>query len=277
MIDVSTLEGDYEVDNGIVPADNGLEQRFNPNGFFDGDVDAQAARMAVAELKGLEEKLKAAEKFGEYACQFAVLEAEMYIKISEYEGAEAKLTESKRNLINWIRSKTPEEMDEIMSEVSTGMRIGLIRRREQREQHNDLVNHAAEREYQRISSEIVKQLDTSGHTHLTTSTFYDQWHSIGKPDPHTVKAYTEKTRDQLIKKGGRGLGDGAGTYMKVEACKRTEVAQIVETRLESIVGDLKTIKQICDETHFVVPEEGVKIIVDLIKSLASPTALNITV
>lgn len=128
---------------------------------------------------------------------------------------------------------------------------------------------AADREYERISNAIVKELETEGHTQLTPSAFLERWNSIGEPNTQTIKAYTERTRDKLLKRSGRGLGDSKGTYMLVGKCDHGQVASIVKTRLESIVSDLKTLKKICDETGFVIPQSGVKIIVDIIRSLGA--------
>jgi len=259
-----------EESNGLVPIGQlDTYNNFDPNGYFGSIYDAESAKRAVGKVKVLEEYLKAADQYGEYAAKFCLLEAQMYIQIAQVEGSEDKLTEAKRRLVMWIRSKTDEEIAEILEEVGTGIRISKIERRERSEQFNNMKKHASNREYQRISDEIVAQLDRDGCTKLSPFAFIEKWHSIGEPDSKTIKAYTEKTRDQLIKKGGRGLGDGKGTYMKPEKCDRKQVALIIKTRLESIVSDLKAIKQICDETHFVIPNEGISMITKLIRSLGA--------
>lgn len=261
--------GTYDDDeSGIVPV-GGIDKfnDFDPNGFFDGEVNSQTARMAVAELKSLEEMLKAVDQFGRYACEFALKEAYTYIEISKYEGAEEKLTATQKDTVNWIRNLTEEELAQVLEEVGQGTRIRSIINRERKEHAKDIKANAADKEYKRISDSIVNKLLTTGHTTLTPSAFIEQWQSIGEPDAHTIRAYTESTRDRILKKKGRGLGDSRGTYMLVEKCSRNDAAQIIKTRLESIVADLKVIKEICDETHFVIPSKGVETIVDLIKSL----------
>lgn len=266
-------------DNSIVPS-GGLDrfEQFDPNGFFNGIVDAESAKQAVSKIKVLEDMLKVADQFGEYASKFCLLEAQMYIEIAGVDGAEEQLTDSKRKLVNWIRSKTEDEMVEIIEEVSQGIRILQIKHREDRERRNDIKNNASIQEYKRISDEIVRQLNETGHTQLSNSVFIEKWCSVGRPDASTIHAYVESTRDKILSRKGRGLGDQQGTYMLVEKCERSQVAQIVQMRLESIVADLKTIKQICNETHFVVPNEGIQIINELVNSLASTeTSLDIVV
>ena len=266
-------------DNGIVPSGNLANfDSFDPNGFFDGIIDAKTAKQAVGRIKVLEDMLKAADQFGEYASKFCLLEAQMYVEIAEIVGAEEQLTDSKRRLVEWIRDKTEDEIVEIIDECGKGTRIIQIKHREDRERSSNIKSNAINKEYKRISDEIVRRLNETGHTQLSKSVFIDEWRSVGNPDASTIRAYVKSTQDKILARNGRGLGDQQGTYMLVEKCERSQVAQIVQTRLESIVADLKTIKQICNETHFVVPKDGVQIISDLVNSLASTeTMLDISV
>lgn len=264
------VEGTY--DSGVSIEKVGGIDRFDdfiPNGFFDDVHDAESARVAVGKIRTLEEMLRAVDRFGECAVQFCVLEAQMYINISEIDGAEDKLTSAKKRLVRWIRSKSDTELDEVMSEVSQGVRIASIERRDNSAERHAQSQQSAEREYHRIQDKVVGQLLADGHTQLTPSVFVENWQADAKPDIRTVRAYVESTRDKIIRKNGRGLGDGDGTYMLVDKCDRTQVAEIVKTRLESIVNDLKTIRSICTETGFVVPNRGIEIIVGIIRQLGS--------
>lgn len=255
-------------ETSIVPSGNlGIFNSFDPNGFLDGIVGAKSAKRAVDKIKVLEDMLKAADQFGEYASKFCLLEAQMYMQIAEVDGAEEQLTDSKRKLVDWIHSKTKEEMTEIIEEVNQGVRILQIKHREDRERLNNIKNNAVNQEYKRISDEIVRQLNETGHTQLSKSVYIEKWHSIGSPDASTIHAYVESTRDKILKSKGRGLGDQQGTYMLVEKCERTDIARIVSTRLESINNDLLALKQICNESHFCVSEKGIETLFKSVKAL----------
>ena len=113
----------------------------------------------------------------------------------------------------------------------------------------------------------MEDLTKTGRTSLSQGEFLRRWQSKTPPDPQAIKMYVEGTRDRILRNKGRGLGDGEGTYMLVEKCDRSDVAQIVKTRLESIVNDLRTLSQICSETGFAVPQEGIDIINEIVASM----------
>lgn len=262
-MDEDYVEGEYD-EPGLMRA-GGIEERFNPDGFFDGDVDATQAKVMVSKLKTLEDMLKAAEQFGQYAKQFCLLEAQMYIKIAECEGAEDKLTVAKKRLVKWIRSKSSDELSKILDEVSHGRRITEIERHDNPscEDRDARVNS----EMKRIQGDVVSTLKRDGCTQLTRSVFYDKWRIKDRPDKATVDAFTESTRDILLKSGGRGLGDEHGTYMLTPVCDRDEVRQIVENRINVIFNNIKSLAEICRQKDFYVSEENLQLLHSAIDGL----------
>lgn len=254
---------------GIVKAGSlGEYNNFDPNGFFENIHDAESAKMAVGRVKALEDMLKAAEQYGEYASKFCLLEAQMYIQIAHVDGADAKLTEGQRSLVNWIRGKTEEELEQILGECADGTRLRVIKNRELRKEENGLTEKIKEREYKRISEEIVKRAENHGITKLSPAVFYDEWKYSSKPDGQIIKGEVERTRDKLLRKQILGLGDGDGTYIDPNKCKRDVVAQMVETRLESIYNDINSLAKLCMKTSFVIPESGLNALHESINGLA---------
>lgn len=185
----------------------------------------------------------------------------------EIEGSESELSAAKRRMVEWLRGKTDEQRDELLEQCREGTRLHVLFNRETRQ----VVAYDPLKDCDRISREIVQEAMKDGRTTLTKATFYQRAAHPEKLDDSAIRAYVESTRDKLLKKNVLGLGDGNGTYVSPDRCDRKEVAAIVKTRLESIVADLKTIKQICSQTGFIVPRSGVKIICKLIESLNDET------
>lgn len=275
------IEGiiEFDEDNALAVISNGIERLFSdvPYGFFSGEITCNSVKEAVKWFeRGWEDAKDRVDLLEEDIIKLCIIEASIYFQIADVDGSEAKLSAAKQRVVRWLRTKSKEEQQAILEEVREGVRLRTIERRENKAMKKDRDERGTIQECKRISDEIVQELNTSGHTQLTTSIFLDKWQSSSAPDSRTIKSFTESTRDRLNRNRGRGLGDDMGTYMLVSKCDRTQVAQIVQVRLESIVNDLKTIKKICDETHFVVPKKGVQIISDLINSLASPTITELS-
>ena len=242
-------------DNSIVPS-GGLDrfEQFDPNGFFNGIVDAESAKQAVGKIKVLEDMLKAADQFGEYASKFCLLEAQMYVEIAEIEGAESKLGKAQRRIVDWIRSKTAEQLNEVIVECSDGIRIQLVMKHEIGDEDKA---KRIENECKRISDVIVDEAIKNGKTRLNRGRFYEESRRV-KLDSDMVDAYVESTRDRLLKSHVLGLGDGNGTYLTPPTCSREEIASIIGTRIRSISNDLVAIRQICVNAHFDIPREALK-------------------
>ncbi len=262
----------YETDNtGMVKIDVlATTDNFNPHGFFDGPVDAAEAKRAVSKLKAVEEMLKAQEEFGRQAVKFCLLEAQVFIKIAESDGAEEQLTEAKQRLVRWIRSKDEAELAQILGEVSTGVRISAIERRENKQPTE---RYDAATDCKRIQKAAIDELTRTGITTINRATFYEHSENPARLDKKTIAAFYNSSTNEALRKGAYGLGDGSGTYIMPRKLDRQTTAQVVKTRIESIVRDIKSLKQICDEAKFIIPQNGVDIIIGLVKSLNDNTGV----
>lgn len=257
--------------NGLVPIGQlDTYNNFDPNGYFGSIYDAESAKRAVGKVKVLEEYLKAADQYGEYAAKFCLLEAQMYVQIAQVDGSEDQLTEAKRRLVRWIRSKTDEEMAEILEEVATGIRIMKIERRENDEQARQVQRKDIDSELKRISDQIVTDAEKNGITKLSPTVFHERWRMYGfHPNKDTIKGYVESTRDRLLNKNILGIGDGEGTYVNPVKCDRDTISQVVETRLESIYADISSLSKICRDAKFSIPEQGITALHASIDELAA--------
>lgn len=259
------IEGEVELDSGIVPIGAlGVFEEFTANGFFDEVTDADSAKQQVNNMERLKKLMEAAEQYGQYASQYCEQEFRLFLKIAEIDGAEDKLPAAKRRMVAWLRTKSKSETSELLDQCKDGRRIHVIFNQETR---RAVAAYDPADDCERISSDIEKEALARGRTELNIATFYERSKHPDRITPELASAYVEHTRGKLLKKNVLGLGDGNGTYVLPERCDSEDVSKIVETRLRSIVADLRAIRRICDETGFVIPSEGVEIIRSVAASL----------
>ena len=252
------LEGEVEFDNGIVPTGMlGNFNNFTANGFFEEVVDADSAKKQVNNMERLRKLIEAAEQYGQYASQFCEQEFRLFLKIAEIDGAEDKLPAAKRRMVAWLRKKSRAQIRELLGQCSEGTRLHVIFNRETR---SVAEAYDPAKDCERISLQILQEAESYGRATLTRATFYERAKHPDRITTDMAQAYAEYTKVKLRKRNALGLGDGNGTYVMPERCEKRDVAKIVETRLKSIVADLKAIREICEKTGFVIPAEGVEII-----------------
>lgn len=226
--------------------------------------DAKSAKQGVGDMNVLKSMLDAADEYGHYACQFCLLEAQMWVQIASLDDGTDMLSKAQTNLVEWIRTKSSEEIDDVLDECSGGTRILRIKNRDTYIPRRDKETA----EFNRISSKIESEILKDGRTRLSSGRFYEEWSISGRPKPCDIAAYKSRTKDRIITKyGGVGLGDGSGTYVVPSVCERSETAKAIKSRLESIVRDLKSIQSICKETRFAVPQSGIAVIRSLLSQL----------
>lgn len=226
--------------------------------------DSRSAKQAVKDMDAIKSMLEAAEEYGRYASQYCMMEAQMWVKISKIDNGGELLTKSQKDLVSWLQTKTQAELVEIVKECSRGIRIREVKRRD-----TFVPRYEKElAEYNRISAKIENEISEYGRTTLSSGRFYEEWSITGRPKPHDIAAFKSRTKDMLITKyGGVGLGDGSGTYIVPSVCNRQETAKAIESRLNSVVRDLKSILAICKETRFAVPRSGIVVITNLLSEL----------
>lgn len=227
---------------------------------IDGVIDADSAKTASGNMDKLKKLLEVADQYGEFASQYCLAEARLYIKIASIEGADEQLPRSKQDIIGWIRTKTQDELDEIMETVREGTRIGTIKNREIRTKIDAMRAKGIISEYKRISNEIIEEYKGVGSVNVSVARFYDKWTFPDAPDRETAKAYADKTRNDVLSAGGVGIADGVGTYIDPSSANRQTISAAVGNRLESIYRDLCALASICEKANFSIPENGVALL-----------------
>lgn len=226
---------------------------------FDGLADAiktmqtlKEARKCIDDMDFLKDCLDHAKRFGEFASQFCVMEARMYLNIAQlsmtFDEADP-LTKGQRNIVNWVREQDDEEVACLIAECESGQRITKLYR-----DHLACIRVMKKQaECRDVSDRIIREAREQGKTTLTVSRFYDEFPANMKPQNSDIKAYTELTRDELLRIGAVGLGDGSGTYIIPSKDNRDEVMQAVMARLDSIAYDIRNLLRLCERAGLVFP------------------------
>lgn len=246
-----------------------IENTLSADRIIEGIVDAKTARTAAISMDKLKKMLDLADEYGNYASEYCTKEAELYIRIASVDGADSMLPDAKRKLVNWIRSKTKSQISDVLAECKRGTRISTIMNREYRDEKKIEAELAEVAEYKRISKAVITEFDSTGRTSITPMRYFDSWKLKSEPDSAAAKAFTEKTRDELLRRGGIGLADGDGTYINPLSSNRYEVAEAVEARLRSIHCDILSLISICEKTRFAIPDTGIDMLIDLLDKLRS--------
>ena len=253
---MSVDETEYVVEETGISKTNGID-RFDDvdfNGFFDCVIDADSAKAAVDWFKEAEEDLKRRREYGRCAKKYCLLEAQMFVKISKIDGVDDVLRASEKRVVQWLRAKSDDEIDALVDKCGTGIRMSRLWDKEcgkehKRQQVND--------ECKRIQDVIVNEAVNRGKTRLNYGRFYEESRGRVRLPKDVVSAYTESTRDILLKKGMLGLGDGNGEYICPPRCTRDELARAILNRVHSILNDLRTLHKLCVNERFLLSAESI--------------------
>jgi len=225
--------------------------------------DANSAKNASTFFSDLEDALKKRRQYATYAKEFCKYEAQMYVKIAQIPNAESRLKPTEKKIVAWLRTKSGDEIDALIDECATGIRLNKLWDKECREQiRQERVNS----ECKRISRLIIDEAKMTGRTQLNRGRFYEEARGV-KLDKETVSAYTEKTKNRLLEMNVRGLNDGEGTYIAPPFCERDELAEIIQCRIKGIESDLRFIRTTCEKQNYHLSSGAFHNIVALIDAL----------
>ena len=216
---------------------------------------AEEARGVIDGMVTLEHRLSEARLLKTYICEFCRIEATMWMQIAT---ADIRLdgcdfTRKELNLVEWLRGKSADGLLKVFAQCARGHRIIDVKN-DEGTRRND---HDRTEEYVRISDLIVSEGVESGVTTLNNERFFREWRAPGKPDHRAVSAHRELTKNKLLVSGCIGLGDGHGTYVSLTTGDREQKAQAVATRIQSILHDMDSLREICEESGIVVPESSI--------------------
>lgn len=222
----------------------------NLDGFLASIDDAKSADDALWQAKLMDEFLRKADECGEYAAAFCFREAQILVRAASL--PDHLEVRRRKGMIAWLRSKTIEQVQEILDECATGVRIGVIKARETRAANAQDCRDRQIDEFKRISSKLIDEVGTTGRTTISVERFYAEWRLAETPDRQTMAAFREKTKNDALGLGAVGLGDGSGTYAIPVKCDREDTRLYVENRLRSMHHDIVSLTKHCRASNFAV-------------------------
>lgn len=240
--------------------------------------DVDDAAQCIDDMELLEGMLKHAHEYDNLIKEYCILEAKMWLRIAgvlnenrhrwgERE-CKGKIGTSGWNLVTWIQDKSNEEIQRIMCDVAKGRKINNIRREEM-----SIARYMKQKDqYRTIAEEIAKEYRETGKTECSATRFYAQWKGSAKPKPKDINMWVDGMRNELLKAGAVGLGDGSGTYIDSNGrMRRDELNAAMVNRLASIVSDIRNLTAICSRQGVSLPSKSLKQAEDAIRELVDAT------
>ena len=252
----------------VPPALKGIADRVDEIKDFD------SAAQCAEDMELLQSMLKHAHEYDKLIKEYCILEAKMWIRIAgllDEEHHRWNVAESKAkigtkgwNLINWIQEKSDEELQRIMGDVADGRRIENIRRDEMA-----VARWMKQKDqYRSIAENIAKEYRETGKTECNAERFYSQWNGTAKPKPKDINTWVNGMRNELLKAGAVGLGDGSGTYINASgSMNRDELNAAMVNRLAGIVADIRNLTTICAKQNVALPNKSLRQAEDAIRQL----------
>lgn len=237
---------------------------------FDGDIpDGEAARKCINDVSRLKSALEAMGVLEEHIREYCLLDCKMWLVFSTLDDSDLRrhLTKGQIEKVKWLRSKTQDEVSDIIEECANGTMLSRIKARDTR-----IANKArVEDEYNRINDEFLKEMEETNRTQVNTARYLRMWSIPVKPDMRQVASNVNHCRNLLINRDGvHGLGDDEGSYANTNELTRDEVAQIVSNKMRHIRDCAKELVGFCKEKGFGIPSSGALQICRLIESVMVP-------
>ena len=188
-------------------------------------------------LDTLKALLDAADKFGEMARKYAMLEAAAYVRIVAL-GLEKSIptSGSRRSIALWLSSLDESERMEVI-EICGSDGITIKAYWKEKVYEPEMVEEAIH-SYQIMGEMAIDSFKDNGVVNINT--FLDSY--LTKKEVQRIpedfrKGYKDQLRDRIRRLGGHGIGDGDGTYVTVE--KANGYAEsLVENKLRSLRQDI---------------------------------------
>lgn len=206
----------------------------------EGMRDSEDAKRCLDDMKLLEAMLGQADRLGTLACQFAYLEARALATIARLEIEPP----SRREMIAWLRTKTDDELNALLAECATGIRIGKLKARETRAENKARKEDAQIVELNRIDRELIEELEETGRTRIGVGEYLERWSLPEAPDNNALRGYVERTRDKALHRDAASTGDGNNDYLFPGVATRDELASIIENKLQSMHNDAMSLKSL---------------------------------
>lgn len=198
----------------------------------------------IIKLETLEKLLKATERWHENICKFCALEAQAYCRIAEIGGEDfAGRNSQKRKVVLWLQSLSQEDREKCVQECfDDGISIIALYKREviAPQKREDAIESL---EY--IEEKILDDFEANGIIEINSYEYYidDIRKELGSS---IVTDKIDGIRKKIRDKGGLGIEDGKGTYVRKELASGY-FKEIVDTRVRGIANDLSKLWQLANE------------------------------
>jgi hypothetical protein len=228
--------------------------------------DVPTANEAIDDKDFLESALKRAHQYAEYAKEFCVAECQMYVKIaSVVKTLNRKGTDEL--IIQWLRSKTDNEIALVAEECSRGIRIAEVRRQEM------AIARFAKRDkaYETTINKMLTEYVQDGRTEISMERFYRDYDGGGKIDNKKAAAWLDRARIEVRQHGAVAIGDRKGTYVNANPSsidKIEEIRDAVQLRLEGIASDIRSVEKICESSGIRPNSDALDDILKALKDLS---------
>ena len=228
----------------VKSADSGTIRDFENALLLINSVDDM--REFVNNLDKLAKMLKAADLFNQNAKKYARLEAMTYVRIVDL-GFGNQVKGRKKKVIAWISSLSEEERNHAIEVCgSEGITISVYYERfiVSEEKIADAIS------LMRWNGGMaVKEFNENGVVKLNDYLSKDAVMPLTPPD--VLKGYKDTIRDAIRKRGGHGIHDEDGTYVKVEFADRC-ARDVISNKEESISRDIRRLKETIDSFAYLV-------------------------
>jgi len=249
--------------------------------------DWDSARDGLDVMSVLKSVLKARRAFHAKQCEYCLAEFRMWLRIVEigerqptgtrinHETMKDKLTLVEGRIYEWLRGKSQEDLDVIAYNCSKGQSVNEQRLDESRIAHKLRAREIDAERYQNVAEKIVNEGECKGITRCSVESFLSTWGESDAPNTKTVKAYVEKTRDELLHKGFVGIADGRGTYVKNDGSGDTVMlSRAIANRITSLCYDMESLRQLCVDNNLEVPDEQKRRIKSAVNALVGVISLT---
>lgn len=230
--------------------------------------DWDSARDGLDVMNVLKSVLKARRAFRAKQGEYCLAEFRMWLRIIEIgekqpigtrfsnETMKDKFTIVEGRIYEWLLSKSQEDLDMIAYMCSKGQSVNEQRLDESRIAHKLRTREIDAERYQTVAEKIVNEGESKGITRCSVESFLSSWDENDAPNTKTVKAYVEKTRDELLHKGFVGIADGRGTYVKNDGSGDTVMlSRAIANRITSLCYDMESLRQLCIDNNLEIPDE----------------------
>lgn len=199
----------------------------------------------LANLKTVEQLLKAAKRFHDEACRYAMLEAAAYARIVDLGLIDSVPSQGyQRQIVEWFGSLGETSRKAIVDECGKGGET--IRSIWNRTIHKPRMEKREVERMEECGEFALEEFRERGEVQLDR--YFERMDEVASKyvTDDVRDAYKDKIRGRIRDAGGHGLNDGKGTYLSKENAA-DHVCYIVANKVSSMVNDVRRLLSFADD------------------------------